>query len=203
MLNPVQNKLFGAARLLKRHSRLQKSTNELQMSSNGSRLGASDREKAAHRTAPAALRNFGASQTGRHRAFELQITAIRLNRSPVQALAQSERFHLFPEAIWNRRCKAAKMTSSFNRLLVRIWPTMAVFKCAQEANSLAGQRRLLARRLRRARPAIDAGWSPDRPLNSVCKKSFPHQISCGSRHRKAPLAQDRACPRKVRTEDRL
>ena len=50
-------------------------------------------------------------------------------------------FHLFPEAIWNRRCKAAQMAiSSFKRLLVRIWPTMAVFKCDQEANSLAGQR---------------------------------------------------------------
>ena len=141
LLKPVQNKLFGGARLLKRHSELQESTNELQMSSNGSRLGASDREKAAHRTAPAALRNFGASQTGRHRAFELQVTAIRLKRSPVQDLAQNDRFHLFPEAIWNRRCKAAQMAiSSFKRLLVRIWPTMAVFKCDQEANSLAGQR---------------------------------------------------------------
>ena len=143
MLNPVQNKLFGGARLLKRHSRLQKSTNELQMSSNGSRLGASDREKAAHRTAPAALRNFGASQTGRRRAFELQITTIRLKTAPVQDLAENNRFHLFPEAIWNSRCKAAKMvTSSFKRLLVRIWPTIAVLvlTCARAANLLAGQR---------------------------------------------------------------
>ena len=131
MLKPVQNKLFGGARLPKRHSELQKSTHELQMSSNGSRLGASDREKAAHRTAAAALRNFGASQTGWRRASELQITTIRLKTAPVQDLAQNDRFHWFPEAMWNSRCKAATVaTSSFKRLLVRIWPTMAVFKCA-------------------------------------------------------------------------